>query len=158
MSRTAVATGATLVAMSLTSLAGAYAGGVQKTACGTISVAVRNIEASSQEETRMESATALYECIDGLSAAQKNTLSSEDVDELADLLLSSDDGVRAAGAIALGNVGSKAFRALPRLRVALEESRRLKLGQIGPSVGSQSAILKAIEKITVASSKISTKQ
>jgi hypothetical protein len=89
-----------------------------------------------------------------------NSISEHTVDLVTSNLDDDNDTVRSFIAIALGNMGAKAYRSLPALHVALHkatEASKMAVTQvgslrvaIGPDIGSSSSIPMAIKKITAA--------
>jgi hypothetical protein len=123
---------------------------VNKKAPGSIIILakVQGIRNESDKEGRIAAAKDLADHISTMPGDKKRGLSNSEIDSIAALLFDCDDGVRMYAAIALGNVGSRAVRVLPQLRKSLDDNNLRMTGQIGPALGSTSAIYKAIEKIS----------
>ena len=120
----------------------------KQTSSTAILTKIRDIKNNSDEIGRVASAKDLADLISAMPEAKRRRLSNAEIDSIATLLFDCDDGVRMYAAIVLGNIGPRASRVLAQLRKSLEDNRLPAAGQIGPTLGSTSAIYKAIEKIS----------
>lgn len=109
---------------------------------------VKILKATSADADRVRLVKNLSESIYSMNANDRTLVSDAELRALSSLLQDPNDGVKMYAAIALGNIGPRAINYVPCLKDALKSSKFPPPGQIGPQLGSASAIYKAIEKIT----------
>ena len=107
-----------------------------------------NLIKSHDVNHKIKDLKAVGDLISSMDEEQKQSITSQQIDELTSFLKDQSDSVRMYAAIALGRIGSSAERAIPALEFALKNRARSSL-IVDPDLGSDSAIHAAIIRIRV---------
>lgn len=110
---------------------------------------IEKIEHETDSNTRTDLASELAKLVSQVRTSDQ--IDDKVIDDIATLLSDRDDSVRLWVALALGQLGPRANRAVPALERALQEAEAEDQANIkGPSLSSADGIRAALEKIRVA--------
>ena len=136
-----------LLAMALCLTGAAATGAAPDDVNGKLEAMMARIQAEPAPGRRVRTAQALDAYVRDLDPAQRRSIRSETLDDIADLLNSPVDGVEAAAATALGRIGSTAAPVLPLLRLARDQLMARHNTGKGRKSRSLAAIQAAIARI-----------